>query len=276
MASPCWRASATPWCWPGNSPPSSAAPTSPATSWTTARWSTAWRGSGTRRTYGRSARGPTGWVERPALPDGRGGAFIHTTLLMIGPPRLTTSRRTGSTSSRWGQPTWRGSACRPCPATPSCARSGPSPCQVHRAFSLVRVRSRVGVLTSFERQVLPTICKYERCGATPWCCYGNHQCTRAATRSTGSTWTLRRRGLQRRRGGESTTRRRRRRSSRSLEVPQDPSSAGSGFEFSLSFRRLRIWRRRRRTCSACAPRTKPVLVKRPRPRSRYQLWPKQV
>lgn len=60
-----------------------------------------------------------------------------------------------------------------------------------------------------------TTCRSERCVATLWCCCGDHQCTRAAIRSTGSTSTSRRRRRQRRRGEESTPRLRRRRTSRS-------------------------------------------------------------
>lgn len=85
MASLCWRASGTPWCWPGNSRPSSVAWTSPATSWITARWWTACRESGERETCELSVRGPTGWVHVwSRFPHHRRTTFIDTILHVIG------------------------------------------------------------------------------------------------------------------------------------------------------------------------------------------------
>ena len=124
-----------------------------------------------------------------------------------------------------------------------------------------------------------TTCRSERCVATLWCCCGNHQCTRAAIRSTGSTLTSRRRRRQRRRGEESTPRLRRRRTSRSpssgweSRLHRCDSSCNLVF---LLFSRLRIWRKQRRMCSVCALRIRPVLERLQMWRSRSQLLPNQV
>lgn len=63
MASLCWSVCVTPWFWPGNSQPPSAALTSQDTLWITEKSLMVCRGSGTRPISSLSARGRTGWAE---------------------------------------------------------------------------------------------------------------------------------------------------------------------------------------------------------------------
>lgn len=131
MASVFWSVCVTPWCWPGNSQPSSEVLTSPATLSITVRSSMVCQGSGTRPTSRPSVRGPTGWGALKSTISSKSDRLMSNGLHSCADVcRCQNWRRTGSTSSRCELLTWRVLASHRCPATPSCVRSGPSQFQV--------------------------------------------------------------------------------------------------------------------------------------------------
>lgn len=207
--------------------------------------------------------------------------------------RCRTWGRTWSTSSRCELPTWQVLASHRCPATPSCARSGPSPCQVCSAEPPAFTNP------IFGRRLWPSSYLYVldcRASVRPADPGGAQRLAGAAvegSRLSGSR--PRQRLLRGHEGGRG--------SARGLEGSQQQghgedlhegssslilsrffccarsSSSGMCWSTDMNFVlncRLRIWRKQSPTCSVCAPRTMPASGKPRTWRSRSQLQPSRV